>query len=55
MKNPTSPFMSFLFSFALFLSGCNHPNSDLEAIAEDVLDAEQGIDIEIRPIPKGKK
>ena len=38
------------------LSSCYHRSSnELEEMSEDVLKAKQGIDIEIKPIPKDPK
>lgn len=45
-----------IFTIAIFIHSCSlfehKPANDLEAIAEDVLDAKQGIEIRITPINK---
>jgi hypothetical protein len=41
----------FLFAISL-LAGCSHKEFELEQIGEDVLKAKQGLEIDIKPIPK---
>lgn len=45
----------FLYSF-LLLAGCaSKPSNEMEEMSRDVLKAHQGIEIEIKPLPKEAK
>lgn len=43
-----------LIPIFILASSCSKPSNELEAISQDVLKQKQGIDIQIKPIPKSK-
>lgn len=45
--------ISIIFYISLFIAGCAaKPSNEMEEMSRDVLKAHQGIEIEIKPIPK---